>query len=141
MEAAISIEKWPKILPTFRNLWHYWAENIQCTKVTMCKKLHLPPRRVLTECHFSLGLCSSIMLSLAASWGDCGGGFAPRVPSLQELMVLPCTKQAYRLVNNCEWAPHFFRSFAVAQLFHGALLGCKLRRLWRRLCSKGAKPP
>ena len=25
-------------------------------------------------------------------------------------------------------------------LFHGALLGCKLGRLWRRPCSKGAKP-
>ena len=92
--------------------------------------------------HFSMGLCPSIMLSLAASWGDCGGGLAPRVPSLQALMVLPCTKQASRLVNNCEWAPHFFiRRCTTLLWFYGALLGCKLGRMWRRPCFKGAKPP
>ena len=109
--------------------------SLPCTK----QAYRLMNNRGRTPRLFIRHLCSSMVLSLAASWGDCGGGFAPRVPSLQELMVLPCTKQAYRLVNNCERAPHFFRSFAVAQLFHGAFLGCKLKRLWRMPCSKVAK--
>ena len=82
-----------------------------------------------------------MVLSLDASCGYCGGDLRDIQPSLPRRISVLCTKQAYRFMNNCEWAPHFFRSFAAAQLFHGALLGCKLGRLWRRLCSKGAKPP
>ena len=45
-------------------------------------------------------LCSFMVLSLVASWGDCGGCLAPRVPSFKELMALPCTMQSCCLTKN-----------------------------------------
>ena len=63
--------------------------------------LGFPPRSPV----FEPTLCSSMVLSLVASWGDCGGCLAPRLPSFKELMVLPCTMQSCHLMKNCGRAP------------------------------------
>ena len=79
------------------NLYNDSENLLQCTKKLLQKNaLHHQG-----EHHFSLGLGSSMVLCLGASWGGCGGGFAARVPSLKELMALPCTMQCCGLMKNC----------------------------------------
>ena len=83
------------------NLYNDSENLLQCTKKLLQKNaLHHQG-----EHHFSLGLGSSMVLCLCASWGGCGGGLAARVPSLKELMALPCTMQCCRLMKNCGRAP------------------------------------
>ena len=62
-----------------------------------------------------------MVLSLVASWGDCGGGLAPRVSSFKELMALPCTMQSCRLMKNCGRAPRVFMCTICPH--HNALMG------------------
>ena len=91
-----------------RKYWSYWStiglNCVHCTK--SCYQIAAPCLQA--ECHFSLSLCSSMVLSLADTWGECGAGLAPRVPSLKELMALPCIMQSCRLMKNCGRAPHLF---------------------------------
>ena len=77
---------------------------------------------------------------------------APLGCKLGRLWRMPCSKgakpqRAHGLVMHHAIMPPHEELWTSAWplhsslvLFHGALLGCKLRRLWRIPCSKGAKP-
>ena len=88
------------------------APRVPSLKELMALPCTMQPRRLM-NIHgraprlFIRHLCSSMVLSLVASWGDCGGCLAPRVPSLKELMVLPCAMQSCHLMKNCGRAPRF----------------------------------
>ena len=89
------------------------APRVPSLKELMALPCTMQPRRLMNKRGraprlFIRHLCSSMVLSLAASWGDCEGGLAPRVPSFKELMALPCTMQSCRLMQNCGRAPHLF---------------------------------
>ena len=82
--------KWRRVLT--KSVWH-------CIVIPLA-------HRALLDRIFKAS--ASMVLSLAASWGDCEGGLAPRVPSLKDLMALPCTMQSCRLMKNCGRAPGLF---------------------------------
>ena len=85
--------------------WHPWGKAPTNGLLVACAKSQRRQRapRLDICC-----LCSSMVLCLSASWGGCGGGLAARVPSLKELMALPCTMQSCRLKKKRGRAPHVF---------------------------------